>query len=114
MKRADHKILLKWNAVPTLFSNCKKNKQNNFLKQETTGSVLESIDTSKEVGEENLICKFEKRPEVKMDDHTNNSSNEIAILKDALNTSQQEIRTLRTIISQLQAIIKMLMNESTD
>lgn len=104
---------MKWNAVPTLFSHFKENSQEKFLKQETiVTSVLQSNNTSEEpIREENVNFELKKETEVKMDNCTNDNSDEVATLKCELNVCRQEIRTLRTIISQLQTIIERLIGD---
>jgi len=100
---------LKWNAVPTLFSHCKENSQEKSPKEVI---VFESNNKSEEaIRKENLNFELKKETEVKMENHTDNNSDEVTSLKCELNVCRQEIRTLRTIISQLQAIIERLVGE---
>lgn len=110
MARADNKKLLKWNAIPTLFSHCKE--QEKLPKQEIIVTVLDSNNKSEEtIKENNLNVELKNETEVKMDSHTNSDSDEVATLKCELNFYRQEIRTLRTIISQLQTIIERMIED---
>lgn len=117
MKRADHKRLLKWNAVPTIFSHnqpenvkCRSPSEQESVTP-TRHKSSDLISPEEGTMEENLKTELRIKTEVEKEsckDH----SDEVMALKYKLNTALKEIHTLRTIIFQQQEIIEKLIEES--
>ncbi|XP_024888473.1 THAP domain-containing protein 4-like [Temnothorax curvispinosus] len=112
LKRADHKKLLKWNAVPTIFSHSRTIKRESPSEQKA--AVLTRHETSdspkKATAEESLKTEFIIKTEV--EESCKDNSDEVLALKCKLNASLKEIHTLRTTIFQLQAIIEKLVEKN--
>lgn len=113
LKRADHKRLLKWNAVPTIFSHNKTNNCKTSLNQETVTTVLGRRDVPEEIVTENVKLGSRIKQELNLRTaRSDGDPDEIAVLRRELNSSRKQIHTLKTIISQLQAIIERLVEEN--
>lgn len=117
LKRADRKKLLKWNAIPTIFSH---NQTENIKcrsppeEESVTPIRCESsnlIPSKEEPIEKNLKTKLRIKTVVRKESCKDNSD-EVKALKYNLNTALKEIHTLRTIIFQQQEIIEKLIEES--
>ena len=111
LRRADHRKLLKWNAIPTIFSHCSVHKRSS--KEVVTADLKhESDNVLKEIYVEENV-KSEHCVKTEAEKHnSNNNSDEVAALMSELNASRKEIYILRTVVSQLQEIINILINEN--
>ncbi|EZA61040.1 hypothetical protein DMN91_005164 [Ooceraea biroi] len=113
LRRADHKKLLKWNAVPTVFPHNKTDMNRMPRQTEMVTTALDCNDLSEEIIMENMKLESRVKQEINVrNTRSNGDSDEVAALKSELNSSRKQIRTLKTIISQLQAIIERLVDEN--
>ncbi|XP_011704121.1 PREDICTED: uncharacterized protein LOC105459636 isoform X1 [Wasmannia auropunctata] len=139
--RADHRRLLKWNSVPTIFPRCKAQnikcrrppkreaivlaKDESSMNSPEKATMDENLNTeirirrtevneescNDDIMEENLNTELGLREIEVNKERCKDSTDEVVALKCKLNASLKEIHTLRTIIFQLQEIIKRLVEE---